>query len=29
MKRSVFWSAAALFAAWTLPASAQLSDGMV
>ena len=29
MKRSVFWSAATLFAAWTLPASAQLSDGMV
>src|SRR5476649_2847079 len=29
MKRSVFWSAATLFAAWTLPASAQLSDDMV
>src|SRR5471030_1901861 len=29
MRRSVFWSAATLFAAWTLPASAQLSDDMV
>src|SRR5471030_632505 len=29
MKRSVFWSAATLFAAWTLPASAQLSDDVV
>jgi branched-chain amino acid transport system substrate-binding protein len=29
MKHSVFWSAAALFAAWTLPAAAQVSDDVV
>src|ERR1700738_2760434 len=29
MKRSVFWSAAALFAAWPLPASGQVSDDVV
>src|ERR1700761_4169592 len=29
MKRGVFWSAAAIFAAWTLPAMAQLSDDVV
>src|SRR5215470_7451430 len=29
MKRSVVWSAAALFAAWTLPASAQYSGDVV
>src|SRR5690242_21753025 len=29
MKRSVFWSAAVLFAAWTLPASAQYTNDVV
>ncbi len=29
MKRSVFWSAVGLFAAWTLPAAAQVSDDVV
>jgi branched-chain amino acid transport system substrate-binding protein len=29
MRKSVFWSAVALSAAWTLPAAAQLSDDMV
>jgi branched-chain amino acid transport system substrate-binding protein len=29
MKRSVFWSAVSLFAAWTFPAAAQLSDDTV
>ena len=29
MKRSLFWSAASLFAAWTLPASAQYTNDVV
>ena len=29
MKKSVFWSAASLFAAWTFPAAAQISDDIV
>ena len=29
MKKSVFWSAACVFAAWTLPAAAQVSDDVV
>jgi len=29
MKRRVFWSAAAVFAAWTLPASAQYTNDVV
>src|ERR1700750_2549520 len=29
MKKSVFWSAASIFAAWTFPAAAQISDDIV